>query len=63
MKRKTIRNMLEKTKKAFKEEIGKSPSLTCDPIPAPVMGIVKIAKALKDDANPLLEKGKKNQFQ
>lgn len=55
--------MLEKTKKAFKEEIGKSPSLTCDPIPAPVMGIVKIAKALKDDANPLLEKGKKNQFQ
>lgn len=46
---KTIRNMLEKTKKTFKEEIGKSPSLTCDPMPAPIMGIVKIVKALKED--------------
>lgn len=41
--------MLEKTKKAVKEEIGKSSTLTCDPIPAPVVGIVKIAKALKED--------------
>jgi len=41
--------MLEKTKKALKEEFGKSSNLTCDPIPAPVIGVVKIAKALKED--------------
>lgn len=41
--------MLEKTKNALKEELGNSSNLTCDPIPAPVIGVVKIAKALKED--------------
>ena len=41
--------MLEKTKNALKEEIGNSSSLTCDPVPSPVVGIIKIAKALKED--------------
>lgn len=33
----------------MKEKIGNSSSLTCDPIPTPVVGLVKIAKALKED--------------
>ena len=48
-KRKTIRIMLEKTKKTLIEEIGNSSNLTCDPIPVPVVGIVKTANALKED--------------
>lgn len=50
--------MLEKTKKALKEEFGKSSNLLCDPAPTPVVGIVKIAKALKDDVKPLLDRKK-----
>lgn len=41
--------MLEKTKKALKEKFGKSSNLLCDPAPTPVVGIAKIAKALKED--------------
>lgn len=41
--------MLEKTKNALKEELGNSSNLLCDPTPTPVVGIVKIAKALKED--------------
>ena len=50
--------MLEETKKALKEEISKSPNLSCDPVPAPVVGIVKIAKALKEDVKHLLDEKK-----
>ena len=41
--------MLEKTKKTLIEEVGNSSNLTCDPIPVPVVGIVKTANALKED--------------
>jgi len=52
--------MLEKTKKALKEEIGKSSNLTCDWKLAPVIDVVKFAKALKDYVKPLLD-GKKGE--
>lgn len=48
--------MLEKTKNALKEELGNSSNLTCDPIPAPVIGVVKIAKALKEDLQDISKK-------
>lgn len=41
--------MLDKTKKALKEEVGKTILPTCDPIPSPGVGLVKIVKALKED--------------
>ena len=41
--------MLDKTIKSLKEEVGKTILPTCDPIPSPGMGLVKIVKALKED--------------
>ena len=51
MKLKTIRIMLEKTKKALKEELSNSSNLSCDPVPTPFVGIARCAKALKEDLN------------
>ena len=49
--------MLDKTIKSLKEEAGKTILPTCDPIPSPIVGMVKIAKALKEDYTRYFKEG------